>query len=407
MLRLTGSSLHRADICPPSAVLPHVETVAPAASRGIVFHSFLRDVNSLGLAEALERAPEAYRAQLAALDFDRLPLDPERYLPEVSFAYDVETGGARELGRGLERSAYQGLLRPGELAGTADVISLEEGRVTVLDYKTGRADQGPLKAHWQLSFYALCAARAYGKDEARVGIVRILEDGACVFDWETLDFFELEDIAVRLGRLVDRAREAEAALAQGKALALRTGSHCRWCPALAQCPAMASLAREVAREAVATEVPYELTQATAPVVYERVQAMKALLERVEKALEFWADNNPIPLPGGKVYGRVERPRDVFEPEKVEGVLREAFGLDFARRAIDTSPSITKEGLRKALRYEAQRDRALKVEPSLRALLDALREAGALTTRHSYPVMVHKPKAEAQEVPQVESSRKAS
>jgi hypothetical protein len=396
-MKLSGSSLQRASICPPSAILPAVQQVAAAATRGTVWHDFLFRVNTEGLQRALEAAPAEHRAALAALDFDRLPLNPDAWAPEVSFAYNVESDTARELGRGLGRD-YGPLLLEGELPGTPDVTGVhlvEDKRARVLDYKTGFAHLGAPAESWQLGFYALCAARAMGAEEAEVSFIRIREDGEAYFDTAVLDFFALEAIALRLREVVARVREAQATHEAGGALALTEGEHCRRCPALPRCPAMATLATALG-SGEGWLTPGELTPERAARVWERLQAARLVVERVTGALELYASEAPIPLPGGRVYGVKKLPRDVFDARKAAPVLEQIFGAQFATKAIDTTPSLTKEGMRRALRAEAQTHRGLKVEPSLRHLLEQLREAGALHTRYSYPVMAYKPRPEEAE-----------
>ena len=389
----SGSKLELASICPPSVVLPSVDFMSRYAARGTVFHEFLYAVATHGLQVALEGAPEEYRENLAALDFDRLPLDPAKYAAEVTWAYDVRTGKVRELGRNISREEMRALRREDEIIGTADVVSLGDGVVTVLDYKTGWTDYGPLKSNWQLSFYALCAARAYDMDKASIGIIRIREDGSHYLDMAELDFFDLEDVAFRLESVVAGVREADEALNSGKFLRLREGEHCRRCPAMARCPAMVALVKELAQSTEADVGSIELTQETAPAIYGKLRAVRAVVERMEATMETWAASSPISLSNGKVYGRTRLPRDVFEPQVAVSILKVDFGADFVGRAVDITPRVTKEGLRRAIRFEAQRNKGMRVEATLRALQERLRAAGGLTTKFTYPVMVHRPKQE--------------
>lgn len=392
MIHLSGSSLERASLCIGSAVLPRVDSVNRFALRGNVWHEFLFNVREHGLDVALQKAPEEHREALGAMDFDRLPLDPAQYAAEVAFAYDWRTGKVRELGRGLTRQQVRALCRPDEIPGTADVVSLGDDWVTVLDYKTGWKDYGPVGKFWQLAFYALCAARCYGMERARVGIVRLKEDGSCYFEMAELDFFDLEDVAMRLDALVESALAAERQVASGQVVKLCYGEHCRDCPSMPYCPAMTSLVREVAREAVGPEIQISLSEETAPAIYERLRAVRHVMDRMETALEAWAAEHPIPLASGKVYGRTKLPRDVFDPECSEPIFKTLFGEEFAQRAIDRQPRITKDGLRRALAHERTKNKALKVEPTLKHILARLKEEGALTTKYTYPVMAHRPRA---------------
>ena len=104
ILGLTGSGIARALKCVGPMVLPHVRRTNQDAAWGTALHAFLHDVRVVGLDRALERAAPEHREAFAALDFDKLPLDPQAYAGEVAFAYDVEHDTARELGRGDRKS---------------------------------------------------------------------------------------------------------------------------------------------------------------------------------------------------------------------------------------------------------------------------------------------------------------
>ena len=79
--------------------------------------------------------PEAWRAICAEIP------DPGQGLAEVAFAYDVETGKARELGRDVERQ--YGKLAPTEIPGSLDLLYMVGDVLHIDDYKTGRSEVPP------------------------------------------------------------------------------------------------------------------------------------------------------------------------------------------------------------------------------------------------------------------------
>jgi len=312
---LTGSGLERVKVCPGSAILPGTETVSDYASRGRSIHSFLEAVNRKGRDAALEEAPEEIRPLCEALDLRLMPTDPGRFASEVAFAYDPETGEAREIGRNLERR-YD--VREGEIAGTADVVAmLDADGVYVADFKSGWSRKTAARDSWQLRFYALAAARAYGRSRAVVQVIRIFEDGETWTDEAALDAFALDEFAMDVGALAAELDAMRALYADGVEPPLVEGDHCRWCPAFARCPAKTAL--------VMAPPSVEITPEGAALAYQRIRLYKQALEKAEAILKDYARAHPIPLPDGTVYGpRYDSTRQI-NGAVAAGVLRELLG----------------------------------------------------------------------------------
>jgi hypothetical protein len=125
---------------------------------------------------------------------------------------------------------------PADMFGTADFIAYnpELKQLEVVDYKHGSGVVVEVTNNPQLRYYALGAALSVGKeleiDTVKITIVQpraTHPDG--VVRSETLSYFELFEFA---GSLLDAARATQAPDAP-----LNPGSHCRFCPALAVCPA--------------------------------------------------------------------------------------------------------------------------------------------------------------------------
>jgi hypothetical protein len=158
---ISASSLQRVDACPASAVLPRATHDSTASDKGNHLHAHLKRLaQGVPQDKSLAEVPEAYRAICAELP------DPGRGMAEVAFAYDVETGQARELGRDIERQ--YGKLAPTEIPGSVDFMQMAGDVVVVDDYKSGHSEVPPARENLQLHTLALMACRAYGASKARV-----------------------------------------------------------------------------------------------------------------------------------------------------------------------------------------------------------------------------------------------
>ena len=153
----SGSRIHRIWKCPPSMILPQVETdeVSPAADRGRTIHSFLERVRELGTEAAIVWATSGMPADeaktiswiLRAINVDDLPT---HLATEVAFLYDWKARIAREIGRGLGRD-YVGHLRrtgqdpigPTEIPLTIDLVGVDR-IVTGTDFPQGMSVKQPV-----------------------------------------------------------------------------------------------------------------------------------------------------------------------------------------------------------------------------------------------------------------------
>lgn len=187
----SASGLNRDANCPANRSLPQVETNSPDAARGTSIHHYLELLGGgMEAEQALAQIPEEHRQLCQDLQTDDLPLDPEEYRQEVAFAYDLETGAARELGAGLQRD--YSARTPSEVVGTADVAHRDQ--VEVIDWKCDAFESTcpPPKKNPQLLFLALALARVRGADSAVVRIVHIKADGANWQESANLDAFDLD-----------------------------------------------------------------------------------------------------------------------------------------------------------------------------------------------------------------------
>lgn len=386
MSKLTASGLGRAEQCIASTVLPQTRNVGDRyATRGTVFHAFLADVNAHGREKALELAPAQWREQLALVELDGLPVDPAAYAAEVAFAYCSATDTARELGRGLSREEAYALARPEEdIVGTCDVVGLTETSVVLPDYKSGWTDYGPLEDFLQLLAYAVMAARAYGKDEAEIGLIRIREDGSSYWQKATLDAFALDEAAARLRGLSERVA---AARALGTSSAVVEGEHCKHCSAFAYCPAKARL---VGMAAQVEDLAEPLTAESAAAAWERIDLVRKLFDRVEKVLKEYASESPFTLSDGKIVGPIDHPIPEIDAEKAEPLLESRYGLVFRMEAVEVTKKVSKASIDQAVRSVLMAsDPRLKLGKTNEAIWDELVAAGAARTRITNPVRPHK------------------
>lgn len=386
-MRISGSEIERVEACIPSKLYPQALRGATFhQTKGTVFHEYLYNVREHGAEQALQLAPEEWRERLALIDVSTLPASsPDSYAAEVAFAYDPVADTARELGRGLGRDEAYALATPAERAvGTADVVGVTPDEVVILDYKSGWHDYGPVERIAQLAFYALAACRAYGRDQALVGIIRVKDDGDSYWATARLDAFAIEEMAFRVRELVEKV---DAAKASGAVPDPVEGDHCRWCPSFNFCPAKARLVNATAQ---LEDLIQPLTPETVALALGRIDLVKGVIKRVEVLLEDFARTTPVPLPDGTIYGPVDRPKMEFDALKAEAVLTERYGEGFAMTAVEVSKDVTKKSIDRAVRVLQQQDKRLKLGETNRLVLHELLEAKAARTRITHPIVVHKP-----------------
>jgi hypothetical protein len=361
MTRLTASEMERAAKCPASVTLPRQDGYTEAAVRGTDIHAFLERIPAMGREASLELVPADWREVCEAIDVERLPTN---LAAEVALAYDVRTDTGRELGRGLRRD--YSAAAPSEIVGTSDVIGLADDAVLVSDWKTGRSDTEPAARSPQIRTLSLAAARAYGRDIVHAEKIRIRENGAAWRDRAVFDVFDLDEIA-------DEVRTVHAAVTAPEP-AVRPGPWCRHCPAFASCPAQTALLRRVVdgSEIEDVERMLPLSPEVARVAYERWQAMKHLMKRIEAALHAYAKEHPIPLGGHRVFGElITEGNEQLDGDVAYAVMRDMFGQDVADAAVKRTA--TKTGIREALRPTLDEPR--KLATTERRVHEAIRQRG--------------------------------
>lgn len=397
MKPITMSALPIVARCPASWALPHAREADPSepAERGSAIHAFLADVAKHGRDAALERVPEEYRPACELIDTDRLPT---HLAAEVSFRLKLNTGTARELGRDIGRQYMVDRSDWDEscIDGTADLVGIDEeaDAVVIYDYKTGWSAQDAAADHWQIGALALAAARAYGKSNARLGIIRVWESGRVSYDVAAFDAFDLDRIEVDLCAVLDRRSDAMDEIREGRIPSVTTGRHCRYCPAFHACPAKVALARQVAAapEDLDRQLAALITPENAAKAYRRIAEVQMVLDRVKKQIHALAEQEPIPLGNNRMLGPVEKKREAIVGNVAFPILKEHFGEDVAEAAIEIN--VTKSRLRDALRGHAKTAGG-KITHLERQALEILRQNDALKVSISKTVAEYELKEEVQ------------
>jgi CRISPR/Cas system-associated exonuclease Cas4 (RecB family) len=404
------SQLHRVAACVGSEVLPHAGSISRPASRGHIIHAFLAAVSAVGREQALLAVPPEDREACEAIPVQELPaFQPEAYAPEVSFAYDATKDTARETGRGLERDAARAAARDGEMPMTADVVGLTADAVVVYDYKTGWGHVDRPAVNWQVRTYALAAARAYGKEHAVVGIIRVLDGGTIWWDRAEMDALDLDAHAAELRQLLARRKLAILAHQEKQVLPkLVEGEHCRYCPALPYCPAKVKLLQEAialrpdAPPDLEREVSAALTPETAASAWRKLEQAQKLIERLQAVVKDYARQHPVPLGDGYVLGEVTKARESIVAERAQEVLRQRFGDQIGgvvySESVEVKTAVTKSALKSALNkyvLPTLPKPEAKITLLMRSVEDALRQRGAMSVASFKCVEEHKPKALAE------------
>lgn len=403
------SGLGRIEKCPTSCIIgKNTGEPNPYSEKGLALHRYLALVPEVGRDAALLLIEDDYREACAIVELERLPLGLGIWAVEVGWALNWRTGTARELGRNLGRN-YE-VDRTCELPGAADVTGTTPTHAIVLDYKSGWADQGTPANSWQLRTYALAAARAYGKDSAFVGFIRLRDDGSPWFDCVELGPLELDahEVAVRELMLKTEAAAEQLRATPGGLLDTHEGGWCKLCPAFANCPAKVALAAAIANpDAVLPGRLFEdhlrtLDETSVPKVLARLDAVDQVTKRMRKALREYGLYRTVPLGDGTFYGAVDVHTESVDVEHGGRVIAELFGASVADEATKMEQSMPWGELEEALRSVLAKEKESDPKASMAALIRKAREGlravpGALIEKDRVDVKVFKPAKNAKSV----------
>ena len=386
----SASKLGLAFTCLGSATLPRVDSLNEHADKGNAKHAFLALCLKVGRDAALAEVPEEFRADCAALDVSELPASqPGQWLAEVAFAFDVVSGEARVLGEDIGREYKAHGRTERDIAGSADLVGLTPDAVVVIDYKTGRMPVTRCADNWQMRALSVMAARSMGRTRAQAAVLYVDEDGRARYDWANFDALDLDGYASELQHLGERVLTVMSEPPTRSDYTLRTGSHCRYCPALTTCPAQGAFVRQLVATPTETLADLEAgiqDDATARAVFERLEAIEAVIKKAKAALYDRACSRPIPLGNGEVFGLAESSRESLKGNVAWDVIAKLHGPAVADAAVELDA--TKAGIKRAL-IPVATETGQKVTALEREALDAIRAAGGAETKTTRTVKVHR------------------
>lgn len=383
----SGSTLDRVKYCAASHALPPVRSKSSFALRGDAVHAYV--LNKRRGVGNIDDVPEQYRSFCESINLDMIP--EGEY--EVACSYDTMSGVGHV---GLE--ADMGLT-PNHILGHTDIyrpVSVGENKAIYIgDLKSGIAAHVPSVSEClQTGFYALCAARSQQVETAVVEIIRVADSGFVERDSTVLDGWALDAIEAELLDLVGRVRNAQDVVESGGVPVVTTGNHCKYCPALVNCPAQMKLVRMLASEPVSLEkdIMTALTPKTAPVAYQKYRQAQEILSRIRQALYLYAEEHPIEIGNGMVLGPVSVRSARLDGETVHTVMSEMFDGAVAHKAVKLST--TKTAIRAALRPAVGPGQLLRSE---KAVLEAVRNQGGLQHKETVQIRAHRPGKDVEDV----------
>lgn len=244
--------------------------------------------------------------------------DAEHVRHEVAYALDVETRTVRELGVNIRRS--YGQLLSTEFALTVDLECKKGGTWWVVDWKS-REKQTIARDNWQIRAQVMAVMGRHGVDSA-IGALGYLEDNeldAAPFDvWHVTGFWS------DLRRLLQRIRDAKATVARGEQPSVSAGQWCKYCPALASCPAHTRLALSLLGELESIDKQIAaLTVEQAGRAWELLKRYDNIADRVKESIRSRATREIIPLTNGRRLALVESQRRGLDTKKAKEMLGDA------------------------------------------------------------------------------------
>lgn len=229
---------------------------------------------------------------------------------EVSYALDASGARARRLGKFLNRQ--YGELSPAEIALTVDYQWIENGSPVVGDWKTGYgAHLEPTRDNLQLLAGGAAASMASGLDGCWLELAHVTEHGV------------REDRYFASALTLHAVMQDIARIQAGIPTALpRAGEHCRYCPALGNCPETARSVGALGRpeKSVVWQADFVSDENDALLV-EELSHVKKAIDAIEKSLKERASKKGgIYLPNGKVYKAVLCEKSSLDQGKVAEIL---------------------------------------------------------------------------------------
>jgi hypothetical protein len=390
----SASSLGLAMDCPSSAVYPRVQEKIEVADKGTSVHRFLERVLGEGATKEAVLAsidPEHHQDCLD-VDLDAIPTMGIHVKTEVTLAFNYVTGEARILGQNLGRNYGAAGLNPKEFCGTADRVGILQsgphtGKFCVDDYKTGNAFTTPRPyRNWQLRLLAVCAWEIYPDAEELGLVVGIIKTKGEV----RTDYLEVtpEMIAEWKAELMALGEEIHSGM-QRTVL----GEHCKYCPAFLNCPAqMAMIARLVKNPfAAANRITEELNDGDRTKAYKSYKMVKDAMKRLDGIFRMQAENTPIQLGDGRVYGPVQKTKTSIDGFVAYQKVKEKFGQAAAEASV--TMDVSKASIQRAVKDLLPRGEKAS---GLEALMGVIAQDGGITATQRSEIREHRPGEETDE-----------
>ncbi len=394
----SGSAVERAMICPSSVALPHVRHETEWNARGTVIHEYLEAVSAVGRDAALAMIADPNDREVCD-EIDLTGLEGVLGLAaEVSLAYNVATGTARELGRGAGR-AY-GDVGIDEVPCTLDVLGEtvigDVRRGFVADYKAGFRTQRAARDVVQLDFGALASARAYNFDLVEVQLIQVREGIKPWIDRRVIEGFEIDMFAELIH---DKHAEWKQLRAEYDAGIVpknfTTGSHCDMCAAREFCPAQSTIVRGLLVDGNQTASVYldALGDAELADLWRKLAIAQSALSNLKKRMIGLASSRAIKLGDGKpgherwLTAVISEGRAKLDGEHVFDLIATMHDEDVATLA--TTITTTKELIDSAIKTVAPRGKKAGMLRDLYAALEKIpgaivKKAGIKTAEIELP-----------------------
>lgn len=267
---------------------------------------------------------------------------PRSIQHEVALAYDPETGVGRELRPEYHRD-YRNV-RKGEIGGSLDAITYDEGALHVFDWKTGKP-VAPAKSNMQLAAGMLAARGLYPDATSyHVHLIYLNDEGRPAY----VDSAELDEMDLDAAR----AELRDALRNHGLAKPV-PGAHCTalYCPARGTCPATVAAMVElsgVTAQSVEAMVSRSIktpddVRRVWPLLLRADELLKAAKDKVKTIVEL---AGPVDL--GETVLRITEPtkRETFSKNRIPEAKRDEVLADLrAMGAVgeSTSKGFLREG----------------------------------------------------------------
>lgn len=298
MNQLTSSRLNILKNCQAMQWLPWVEESSKGGQRGTRIHEGI--VKRIAYEPTMldyeeEQCVTSAVAWLRDQDFDQV---------STECAYSLLPDGTVRRILNTEHRDY-GLLTPGEVPGTLDVVARKGSKHFVIDWKSGQEAEAP-DSNWQMLFGGAAVSRMYDLTEVELVLAYVRPDHVYAVR-ETVSVLALHAFRSALSRAL-LAKDGPT-----------TGSHCHYCPAVTACPAQAKAITTLAPGPKWT-VEY-VSELNDSMMVEHLPGLKAAIERVEDALKERAKSSGgIMMSDGKVWKQKVRVMPRFSRATAESFL---------------------------------------------------------------------------------------